>query len=136
MNPLYTQFKRKFSLSMYKNMSIFLGEMNFLKDFVNDTRGDLYPIVAKSADCSERVGGNRYYVDGGSVERVFCQFFPFATYEMRLDELSGEAGFVFRLRGDGGDFAQIGYAPFSFAFYILPKKQKEVNLDTQNMKFS
>ena len=97
MNPLYTEFKRKFSLSMYKNMGISLGEMSYLKDFVNDTRGDLYPIFEKSGDCVERVGENRYYVNGGKVERVFCQFFPFATYEMRLDELCGEAGFVFRL---------------------------------------
>ena len=33
---------------MYKNMQIPLGEMNFLKDFVNDTRGDLYPIIKKT----------------------------------------------------------------------------------------
>lgn len=97
MNPLYSEFKRKFSLSMYKNMGIAQGEMSFLKDFVNDTRGDLYPIIEKSADCSERVGENRYYVKGGRVQRVFCQLFPFATYELVAESVEGEVGFVFRL---------------------------------------
>ena len=97
MNPLYTQFKRKFSISMYKNMDISLAEMSFLKDFVNDTRGDLYPLLNKSEGCFERVGENRYYVEGGSAERVFTQFFPFATYEAEAASLNGELGFVFRL---------------------------------------
>ena len=82
---------------MYKNMGTSLGEMCFLKDFVNDTRGDLYPLTEKSPDCVETVIENRYRVFGGSAERVFCQFFPFATYEMKAESLSGEAGFVFRL---------------------------------------
>ena len=97
MNPLFTEFKRKFSLSMYKNMGIPMGEMSFLKDFVNDTRGDLYPLLEKSEGCFERVGENRYYVSGGSAERVFCQFFPFATYEITADAVDGEVGFIFRL---------------------------------------
>ncbi|MBQ3015609.1 MAG: hypothetical protein IJD79_02380 [Clostridia bacterium] len=99
MNPLFSEFKRKFSVSMYKNMQIPLGEMNFLKDFVNDTRGDLYPVFEKSADCKERVGENRFYVEGGSTERVFCQFFPFATYELIADKVDGEVGFAFRIPG-------------------------------------
>ena len=97
MNPLYTEFKRKFAISMYKNMQILLGEMNFLKDFVNDTRGDLYPLIKKSEGASERVEANRYFVEGGSAERFFCQLFPFATYEIKPEKVCGEAGFVFRL---------------------------------------
>ena len=97
MNPLYTQFKRKFSLSMYKNMNIALGRMDFLKDFINDTRGDLYPLVWKSEGCEERVFANSYRLSGGAAERVFCQFFPFATYEIKADLRGGEVGFVFRL---------------------------------------
>jgi hypothetical protein len=85
MNPLYTEFKRKFSISMYKNMNIPMGEMSFLKDFVNDTRGDLYPLLEKSAGCFERAGENRYYVSGGRAERVFSQLFPFATYEITAE---------------------------------------------------
>lgn len=97
MNPLYSEFKRKFSLSMYKNMGIPMGEMSFFKDFVNDTRGDLYPLLQKTEGCEETVGANRYRVRGGCAERVFCQFFPFATYEAKAEELCGEMGFVFRL---------------------------------------
>ena len=44
---LNAEFKRKFSLSFYKNMKLRLGEMSFYKDFVTDTRGDLYPVVFK-----------------------------------------------------------------------------------------
>ena len=97
MNPLYAEFKRKFSLSMYKNMGIPMGEMNFYKDFVNDTRGDLYPILEKSADCNESVDGNRYRVSRGSAERFFTQLFPFATYEVIAESVTGEVGFGFRL---------------------------------------
>lgn len=97
MNPLYTEFKRKFAVSMYKNMGIPLGEMSFLKDFVNDTRGDLYPIVEKSADCVECVRDNRYHIFSGKAERVFCQLFPFATFELAAQKVCGELGFVFRL---------------------------------------
>ena len=96
-NPLYTEFKRKFATSMYKNMGISLGEMCFLKDFVNDTRGDLYPLTEKSPDCVETVSENRYRIFGGSAERVFCQFFPFATYEAEFNLGSGKIGFSFRL---------------------------------------
>lgn len=97
MNPLYTEFKRKFAISMYKNAGIPMAQMSFLKDFVNDTRGDLYPLIEKSEGCSESVLGNRYHVSGGSAERVFCQLFPFATYELSAERICGEAGFVFRM---------------------------------------
>ena len=97
MNPLYSEFKRKFAISMYKNMGIALGEMSFLKDFVHDTRGDLYPLVEKSDDAVECVEKNRYRLTSGKAERVFCQFFPFASYEIEAEALCGEVGFVFRL---------------------------------------
>ena len=97
MNPLHTEFKRKFSLSMYKNMGIPMGEMNFYKDFITDTRGDLYPPIEKSIDCAERVSENRYFVSTGSAERFFCQLFPFATYELTAEAVNGEVGFGFRL---------------------------------------
>ena len=87
MNPLHTEFKRKFAISMYKNMGIPMGEMNFLKDFVSDTRGDLYPLLEKSDDCAERVCENRYFVSAGSAERFFCQLFPFATRSELFDHV-------------------------------------------------
>ena len=93
---LNAEFKRKFSLSMYKNLKLKLGEMSFFKDFVTDTRGDLYPILSRSDDCNEYVESNRYGVREGSVCRLIGQFFPFATYEMTAS-VKGEAGFRFIL---------------------------------------
>jgi len=82
---------------MYKDKQILLGKMDFFKDFVNDTCGDLYPLLHKSEGCHEQILQNRYHVDGGKAERVFCQFFPYATYEAQAECLSSEMGFVFRL---------------------------------------
>lgn len=96
-NPLCSEFKRKFSLSMYKNLKIKMGEMSFLKDFVNDSRGNPYPVIEKSADCDERIENNRYLVKGGSVKRLFCQFFPYASYEMTCGFSDGEVRFSFKL---------------------------------------
>lgn len=97
MNPLYTEFKRKFSLSMYKNLKISLGEMSFFKDFTNNERGDLYPVTEKSDGCTETVGNNLYTVKNGYTKRLFCQFFPFATYEVSADITDGKVGFCFQL---------------------------------------
>ena len=55
-------FHRLFAKTMYKNLKLSLGEMSFAKDFVTDTRGDMYPVVDKSDDLTERVYRNRYQV--------------------------------------------------------------------------
>lgn len=47
------KFRRIFSKSMYKNLKLPLAEMTFTKDFVNDKRGDLYPIIEKDSACAE-----------------------------------------------------------------------------------
>ena len=94
---IYSEFKRKFSMSMYKNLKIKLGEMTFSKDFVNDVRGDIYPIIQKSEDCIEIVENNLYTLKKGNVKRLFCQFFPYATYELTANLRDGEVGFCFKL---------------------------------------
>jgi hypothetical protein len=71
--------------------------MTFSKDFINDKRGDLYPVISKDDDCIEWIENNRYYVQNGMVERMFTRFFPFATYEISFSNLTGECGFVFHL---------------------------------------
>lgn len=92
-------FKRQFSMSMYKNLKLPLGEMTFAKDFVSETkRGDLYPVLARSADCEEAVLHNRYLVKNGSAERVIGQFFPYATYEIACRCQNGEFGFGFQIK--------------------------------------
>ena len=90
------EWKRKFSTSTYKNFKIKLGEMSFLKDFTTTTRGDLYPIIKKSEDASESIESNSYSVKKGFVKRLFCQLFPFATYEATFLS-DGEVGFCFAL---------------------------------------
>ena len=97
MYPLYLEFKRKFSMSMYKNMRILMGEMSFSKDFINDTCGNLYPVAEKSDDCIENVETNRYCVSRGSVKRLLCQFFPYATYEISCCNNEGNVGFCFHV---------------------------------------
>ncbi len=42
------EFRRKFSMTMYKNLKLSLGRMTFTKDFVTDRRGDLYPVLEKA----------------------------------------------------------------------------------------
>ena len=96
-NLFSSEFKRKFSLSMYKNLKIKLGEMSFFKDFSNDLRGDLYPLTQKKTDCVECVENNCYVIKGGAVKRLFCQFFPFASYEITCNAVKGDVGFCFQL---------------------------------------
>ena len=92
-------FKRQFAMSMYKNLKLPLGEMTFAKDFVTETkRGELYPVISRSADCRESVLHNRYIVEQGSAERMLGQFFPYAAYRMTCRTLSGEYGFGFQIR--------------------------------------
>ena len=91
-------FHRLFSQTFYKNLKLPLGRMTFTKNFVTDTRGDLYPVLQKSADCEEAVENNRYTVSGGSVRRVLGQFFPYATDEVSFEGLEGSVGFLFRTR--------------------------------------
>lgn len=97
MSSFFSQFKRKFSKTMYKNLKINLGEMTFFKDFVNDTKGDLYPIKDKSDDCLEFVKDNRYVLESGSISRMICQFFPYATYKATYTASNADVGFLFNL---------------------------------------
>ncbi len=91
------KFQRVFSKSMYKSLKLPLAEMTFSKDFVNDKRGDLYPVITKDDICNECVSKNLYRVENGTVERMFTRFFPYATYEVTFSVLERDCGFVFHL---------------------------------------
>lgn len=97
MQLLQTEWKRKFSMSFYKNLKLKLFEMSLDKDFVTEVGGDLYPIADRSEDCTEFVEDGRYQVSSGRVQRVIGQFFPYATYELTADTADGTAGVSFRL---------------------------------------
>ncbi len=91
-------FKRKFSMPMFKNLYIKLGEMSFSKDFIKAVEvADLYPIIEKSSDCDEFIKENLYHLKNGTVERWFCEFFPHASYEIFADIIDGKAGLSFKL---------------------------------------
>lgn len=89
------KFHRLFSFSMNKDLKLPLGALSLSKDFTNTDRGDLYPLVSKSADLVEAVEDNRYYVKKGYSERLFGQFFHYATYEI---DFFGSAGFSFNIK--------------------------------------
>ena len=91
-------FNRLFSLTMYKNKTIPLGEMSFSKDFINDTRGNLYPVLKRSDNCIETLKDGKYTVDQGEVRRFICRFFPYASYRIEFTDLQGETGFEFDLK--------------------------------------
>ena len=85
MELLNTEFKRLFSTTLYKSLKLKLADMSFAKDFINDRRGDLYPLLHSTEDCRERVEHHRYLLSGGAAERFFCAFFPYATYEVEAE---------------------------------------------------
>lgn len=85
-------FYRRFSVNFHRNLTLKMGEMSFYKDWVNDSRGDPYPLISGNAE--ESVYSGRYTVRNGEVIRMMGAFFPWATYEITLDSLNGAAGFV------------------------------------------
>ena len=89
------KFSRRFSVNFFKSLKLPLSEMSFFKDFINDTRGDPYPLLDKDADTREYVAGGHYFVHG-TAERLMGDFFPYATYEVTLAALEGSCGFGFR----------------------------------------
>ena len=107
-------FRRLFSQTFYKNLKLPLGEMTFTKDFIHDQRGDLYPVLRKSSDCLEAIENNTYKVRQGEAQRMFCGFFPYATYEITFSLSAGSCGFGF----------------------CLPNAQAHIRYDGQNVRFS
>ncbi len=89
--------KRLFSLNFYKNLKLPLGEMSFSKDFVNETRGDIYPVVERSADFCEKISSCRYFGEGEKLVRILGSHLPYCTYEMTFSSLCGKGGFSFLL---------------------------------------
>lgn len=98
--------KRLFSLNFYKNLRLPLGEMSFTKDFVNETRGDIYPIIEKSNDTVETVCDNTYRVVG-NCRRLIGRHLPYVSYEMTFTALSGKGGFDLSTP-DGNAFVAMG----------------------------
>lgn len=98
---LFKQFKRVFSRTLRKDQMILTGKMDFAKDFITDTRGDLYPVISASDDCCETIKENSWQISASETERMFCRFLPFITCEMTADVSEhGSAGFGFHIAGN------------------------------------
>lgn len=88
---------RLLSQGFYKNKKLPMGQMSFVRDFIHDTRSDLYPILEKSEDAVESVNSNAYHLQSGCVCRLMGQYFPYATYEVTFESRDGACGLSFHL---------------------------------------
>ena len=81
---------------MRKEKGFSLAKMTFFKDFINDKRGDLYPILASEGEFSERIGEGKYHFsaesEGAYSVRLFCRHFPYATYSISPELIDGRCG--------------------------------------------
>ena len=93
-------FRRKFAITLFKNKKLKLLEMSFYKDFITDKRGAPYPLLEKQGELSESVFAGKYRAvsgeNGTRATRLLGAYFPYATYEMRVETLDGFCGFSFR----------------------------------------
>ncbi len=108
----FKKFRREFSANLYKSLKYPLGEVSLAKDWVNDTRGDPYPLIYKSDGITEQLVGGVYKVENlgcetSELRRFAFGFFPYASYCLNLSKLTGEAGFTFRCR-ESSLYCQIG----------------------------
>ena len=97
-------FRRKFSVNPYKKLRLPLGEMSLYKDFVNDKRGDPYPVTVRTGDVSEKIDNAKYIAssnEGGYISRFLTDFFPIASYELCVHEIaSAKVGFSLEYNGE------------------------------------
>ena len=98
-------FKRKFSVNLYQSLKLPVGEMSMYKDWVNDKRGDPYPILNTQGEIIEAVADAAYALKsdkGGEISRLLGGFFPYYTYAFTVaDAADCDMGFTVR-DGDGG----------------------------------
>ncbi|MBO4886470.1 MAG: hypothetical protein J5602_14255 [Clostridia bacterium] len=88
-------FRRRFCVNPYKKLRLPLGEMSCFKDWLNDRRGDPYPVVRScegEETLSESLPDARYRVENRASRplfkaRLLGRHFPYATYDIGLDEL-------------------------------------------------
>lgn len=93
-------FKRKYSVNLYQSLKLPVGEMSMYKDWVNDTRGDPYPVLHAEGDIRETVADASYTVSseaGGEVSRLLGAFFPYYSYAFKVaDAIDADMGITVR----------------------------------------
>ena len=105
-SPIDMTFRRKYSVNLYKNLRFPLGEMSLYSNWLYSDRGDPYPLLAKLGEAREEITREGFYkvqcaTDGKTaVKRLLGQHFPYANYEMTIEELNGSVGFSFSCHAD------------------------------------
>lgn len=93
-------FKRKFCVNLYQSLKLPIGEMSMYKDWINDRRGDPYPVLSRVGNLQERIADASYTVSseqGGEITRLVGAFFPYYTYSFRvIAQTNCDMGFVVR----------------------------------------
>lgn len=97
--PDRLKFVRKFSICLFKNKRLLLGEADFSKDFIRTDRGDKYPALFSEGEYTEATGTDGYTFDSvnGKLVRLLGHLSPYAVYEAVITKLDGECGFAFQL---------------------------------------
>ena len=90
-----TMFRRKFSLTLYKNRRLMLAEMKFGNKPLKTERGDIYPRLFEKGVFEENCSDGKYIFEPGngfaSAAHLMGRFNPYSTYEIAPAELPGEA---------------------------------------------
>ena len=98
-------FRRRFSVNLYRNLRLKMGEMSLYKNWVDDRCGDPYPLLETEGTVTESVGHGVYRaasVEKGRISRLLGSFFPWNTYEIKLSSLQS-ASVGFRIDGAAGE---------------------------------
>ena len=101
-------FRRRFSVNLYRNLRLPMGEMDFYKDWVKDDRGDPYPLLVRTEGIHENLYFQSYSISAscaGGMRRLLGSFFPWNTYELTLKDLRRGASVGFYLQGEAGDLS-------------------------------
>ncbi len=119
-------FKRKFSVNPYKTLRMPLMKMDFFRDFINEEGGDPYPLLESGDDVPvESICDCRYtlFTDSGKTytERLIGQHFPYATYEVSVDEMDDGAEVGFSLINGGN----------KLRFFLRNSKSGELQVVTE-----
>lgn len=98
-------FKRRFSVNLYRNLRLKAGEMSMFKDWVNDKRGDPYPVLSRRGEVYEEIKNASYCLfsaTGGEIRRFLGGFFPVYTYEFRIGKMKN-CGMGFAIAFESGN---------------------------------
>lgn len=92
------EFKRQFSRTLRKERGFSFSKMDFAKDFINDKRGNMYPVLSSFGNFTESVENGRYRFFGeenACAVRLLGAHHHYASYEIRARRFE-KCGFSFR----------------------------------------